>query len=48
MEVYIYLAKFFKSENQFELAEEYAKDALRGVSTKDEAKKILAEISDIN
>ena len=47
MEVYIYLAKFFKSENQFELAEEYAKDALRGVSTKDEAKKILAEISDI-
>ena len=45
MEVYIYLANYFKRDKKFELAEEYAKDALRSGNTKDDAKRILSEIS---
>jgi len=45
MDVYIYLANYFKKEAKYELAEEYAKDALKSSSTKDEAKRILADLS---
>ena len=37
--------KFVNSAPKFELAEEYAKDALRSGNTKDDAKRILSEIS---
>jgi len=45
MEVYIYLARFFYKEGKFDLAEDYAKEALGNNNFKDEAKGILGEIS---
>merc|ERR1712176_1657543 len=45
-ETYLFLAKFFKEEEKYELAEDYAKEALRGESTKEEAKHILKSIEE--
>ena len=45
-ETYLFLAKFFKEEEKYELAEDYAKEALKGESTKEEAKHILKSIEE--